>query len=79
MPMARPLPSNFRLPNMGDRTNAKRQAAKREREAASGLKRKTITIPVAREAELEALIARWMKEKAEADQVQSPTPNPSER
>lgn len=67
MPMARPLLLNFRLFNMADRTNAKRQAEARAREKASGLKRKTITLPIAREAELETILAHWMKEKEEAD------------
>ena len=49
------------------KTNAERQAEQREREQASGLKRKLVLIPIEREPELETIVAEWMRLKKEGE------------
>jgi hypothetical protein len=43
-------------------TPAERQATKREREKATGMIRRTVTIPKERDAELKAIVAQWREE-----------------
>lgn len=46
-------------------TNLERQHLKIARERAAGLIRRTVTIPEKRDAELKAIVAKWMAEEAE--------------
>lgn len=48
-----------------NRTSKNRQAEWRKRLSAGNLKRKTIVFPIGREAELDAVVAKWMKTKQE--------------
>lgn len=53
---------------MTDRTAAERQARKRERDAAAGWARRTVTIPAGRAAELAAIVQRWRDEVEQQEQ-----------
>lgn len=49
-----------------DYTNAKRQKEAREREAAAGLKRVTLVVPISRAEELKAVAERLRQEEGAA-------------